>query len=158
MKTAIGVTILLAFAALCLNAQPPSDQRAAAPANLSEILAHIQESTSSASIDIGKLRIEKWKTDSEQKQQLQQIAVSLQKNIANAVPGLINDVQNSHGSVVSSFKLYHNLNVVYENLSYLADVAGGLGKKDEFEPLAADAAALESARSNLSDYIEQSAV
>src|SRR5262245_40836573 len=107
MKTAIGVTILLAFAALCLNAQAPiepaADQRAAAAANLSEILAHIQESTSSASVNIGKLRIEKWKTDSEQKQQLQQIAGSLQKNIANAVPGLINDVQNSHGSVVASF-------------------------------------------------------
>jgi hypothetical protein len=162
MRTAIGVTVLLAFAALCLNAQAPleapGDQPAQAPANLGEILAKIQQSTSSASVNIGKLRIEKWKTDSDQKQQLQQIAGSLQKNIANAVPGLINDVQNSHGSVVSSFKLYHNLNVVYENLSYLADVAGGLGKKEEFEPLAADAAALETARSNLSDYIEQTAV
>src|SRR5262249_61366351 len=94
----------------------------------------------------------------EQKQQLQQIAGSLQKNITSAVPGLINDVQNSRGSVAASFKLYHNLNVVYENLSYLADVAGGLGKKEEFEPLAADAAALEAARTRLSDYIEQSAV
>src|SRR5262249_2744116 len=94
----------------------------------------------------------------EQKQQLQQIAGSLQKNITSAVPGLINDVQNSRGSVAASFKLYHNLNVVYENLSYLADVAGGLGKKEEFEPLAASAAALESARTNLSDYIEQSAL
>ena len=62
------------------------------------------------------------------------------------------------GGVAASFKLYHNLNVVYENLNYLADVAGGLGKKEEFDPLAADCAALESARQNLSIYIEQSAV
>jgi len=165
MKTAIGVSILLAFGALCLNGQAPAEpssdqpmQAAPAPANLAEILAHIQESTNSASANIGKLRIEKWKTDSEQKQQLQQIAGSLRKNIAGAVPGLINDVQNSRGSVAASFKLYHNLNVVYENLSYLADVAGGLGKKEEFEPLAADAAALETARTHLSEYIEQSAV
>jgi len=165
MKTAIGVSILLAFGALCLSAQAPAEpssdqhtQAAPAPANLAEILAHIQESTNSASVNIGKLRIEKWKTDSEQKQQLQQIAGSLRKNIAGAVPGLINDVQNSRGSVAASFKLYHNLNVVYENLSYLADVAGGLGKKEEFEPLAADAAALEAARTHLSEYIEQSAV
>ena len=165
MKTAIGVSILLAFGALCLNGQAPAEpssdqhtQAEPAPANLAEILAHIQESTNSASVNIGKLRIEKWKTDSEQKQQLQQIAGSLRKNIAGAVPGLINDVQNSRGSVAASFKLYHNLNVVYENLSYLADVAGGLGKKEEFEPLAADAAALEAARTHLSEYIEQSAV
>ena len=78
------------------------------------------------------------KTDAEQKQQLQHIAESLQKSIANAVPVLVTNVQSSKGSVSTTFKLYHNLNVIYENLNYLADVAGGLGKKEEFDPLAAD--------------------
>lgn len=167
MKTAVGVSILLAFAALC-SAQSPVQsgkpqqpqqpvQVAAPPVNLDAILAQVQKATSSASVNIGHLRIEKWRTDADQKQQLQQIAEALQRNIATALPGLMNDVQTSKGGVLASFKLYHNLNVVYENLSYLADVTGSLGKKEEFEPLAQDAQSLESARSNLSTYIEQTA-
>jgi hypothetical protein len=81
----------------------------------------------------------------------------LQKSIANAVPALVTNVQSSNGSVSATFKLYHNLNVIYENLNYLADVAGGLGKKEEFDPLAADCAALETARQSLSIYITESA-
>ncbi|HZS29345.1 MAG TPA: hypothetical protein VFB76_19125 [Candidatus Angelobacter sp.] len=167
MKTAVGVSILLAFAALC-SAQSPVQsgkpqqpqqpvQVMGPPVNLDAILAQVQKATSSASVNIGHLRIEKWRTDADQKQQLQQIAEALQRNIATALPGLMNDVQTSKGGVLASFKLYHNLNVVYENLSYLADVTGSLGKKEEFEPLAQDAQSLESARSNLSTYIEQTA-
>src|SRR5205807_4842277 len=105
--------------------------------------------------DIGKLRIEKWKTDSSQKQQMQQVADSLQRNITSAVPGLISDVRNSQGSVSKTFKLYHNINVVYEFLSSLAEAAGAFGKKEEYEPLAGDASALDDARQKLSAYIEQ---
>jgi hypothetical protein len=126
-----------------------------AAVDLNAVLLQIQQATSSANADIGKLRIEKWKTDSEQKKQLLQIADSVQKNITNAVPGLINDVQTSKGSVLTSFKLYDNLNILYEFFSGLADAAGSLGKREEYEPLAADAAALDTARRNLSTYIEQ---
>jgi hypothetical protein len=173
MKTAlIAVTIFLFSAGYATNAesqslsqtqshaaQPPQGMPTAQPAaNLNAVLVQIQQATSSTTLDIGRLRVEKWRTDSDQKQQLQHIAESLQKSIANALPVLITDVETSRGGVAASFKLYHNLNVVYENLNYLADVAGGLGKKEEFDPLAADCAALESARQNLSIYIEQSAV
>jgi hypothetical protein len=127
------------------------------PANINTILTAVQQATNSASVDIGKLRVERWKTDPDQKQQLQHIGDSLQKSIANAVPALVADVQSSRGGVSASFKLYHNLNVIYENLNYLADVAGGLGKKEEFEPLSADCAALETARQSLSIYITESA-
>jgi hypothetical protein len=125
--------------------------------NLNAVLLQVQQSTNSASVDIGKLRVDRWKTDPDQKQQLQHIGESLQKSIANAVPALVTNVQSSKGSVSATFKLYHNLNVIYENLNYLADVAGGLGKKEEFDPLAADCAALETARQSLSIYISESA-
>src|SRR5258708_39779718 len=125
--------------------------------DLNAILLQVQQATSSASVNIGRLRIEKWKTDSQQKQQMQQVADSLQKNIANAVPGLINDVQSSRGGVLASFKLYHNVNVVYEFLSSMAEAAGAYGKKEEYQPLEGDAAALATARQNLSIYREQAA-
>ncbi len=166
MKTALAAIIIQLFCAGSgAMAQPqtqaaPNPQNQAAPQtpDLNAIVLQIQKATSSASVDIGKLRIEKWKTDSGQRQQLQQVADSLQKNIANAVPGLVNDVQSSRGGVVASFKLYHNVNVLYEFLSSLADAAGGLGKREEYEPLATDAAALDTARQNLSTYIEEAAL
>jgi len=127
------------------------------PTDLNTILLQVQKATSSANVNLGKLRIEKWKTDSQQKQQMQQVADSLQKNITNAVPGLISDVQTSRGGVLASFKLYHNLNVVYEFLSSMAEAAGAYGKKEEYQPLEGDATALDTVRQNLSTYIEQAA-
>jgi len=125
------------------------------PTDLNTILLQVQKATSSANVNLGKLRIEKWKTDSQQKQQMQQVADSLQKNITNAVPGLISDVQTSRGGVLASFKLYHNLNVVYEFLSSMAEAAGAYGKREEYQPLEGDATALDTVRQNLSIYIEQ---
>jgi hypothetical protein len=169
MKTAFTALVVLLLIAgygakLPGQSQPATPQRIpavspvpAAATNVNSILTAVQQATNSASVDIGKLRVERWKTDADQKQQLQHIGDSLQKSIANAIPALMADVQSSRGGVSASFKLYHNLNVIYENLNYLADVAGGLGKKEEFEPLAADCAALETARQNLSIYITESA-
>jgi hypothetical protein len=146
----IGLLLMpgIVFAA---QAQP------AQQSDLNQIVAQIERVAMSTNGDIAKLRIDKWKTDSQQRQQLQKVSDSLQRNITDAVPGLIADVQNTHGSVSSSFKLYHNLNVVYEFLSSLADAAGALGKREEYEPLAQDAAALDAVRSSLSGYIEQTA-
>jgi hypothetical protein len=164
MKMATAAIIVLSLftgSSMVAQTQAPANPRLQAepqPADLNAIVLEIQKATSTANVNIGKLRIERWKTDSGQKQQLQQVADSLQKNIANAVPGLVNDVQSSHGGVAASFKLYHNLNVLYEFLSSLADAAGGLGKREEYEPLANDAAALDTARQNLSIYIEQASV
>lgn len=129
----------------------------AQPTDLNQIVAQIERVAMDTNGNIAKLRIDKWKTDSQQRQQLQKVAESLQRNITDAVPGLIADVQTSHGSVSSTFKLYHNLNVVYEFLSSLADAAGAVGKREEYEPLAQDAADLDAVRSSLSNYIEQMA-
>jgi hypothetical protein len=163
MKTAKAlVFVLICSAALGAMAQTqapanPQLQTTSQAGDLNAIIQQVQQATSSASVNIGKLRIEKWKTDSQQKQQMQQVADSLQKNIANAVPGLIGDVQNTRGGVLASFKLYHNVNVLYEFLSSMAEAAGAFGKREEYQPLEGDAAALDTARQNLSIYIEQAA-
>lgn len=153
MKKILVLIGLLLASEVVFQAQAQSAQTA----NLNQVVAQIERVAMATNGDIAKLRIEKWKTDSQQRQQLEKVADSLQRNITDAVPGLIADVQNSRGSVSSTFKLYHNLNVVYEFLSSLADAAGALGKKEEYEPLAQDAAALDAVRSSLSSYIEQTA-
>lgn len=153
MRRILVLVGLLLTPAVIFAAQAQPAQRS----DLNEVVAQIERVAMATNGDIAKLRIDKWKTDGAQRQQLQKVADSLQRNITDAVPGLIADVQNTHGSVSSSFKLYHNLNVVYEFLSSLADAAGAIGKKEEYEPLAQDAAALDAVRSSLSSYIEQTA-
>jgi hypothetical protein len=141
---------------------PPSQNAAqtsgqAAGQGLSAILAALQRTTQAANLDVSRLRIEKWKADNADKQQMQQIAGSLQKNLTMAVPSLINDAQASPASVSKAFKLYHNINLVYEYLNNLSDAAAVYGKKDEYQPLAGDVSSLDNARKSLSDYIEQAA-
>jgi hypothetical protein len=135
----------------------PSAEATSMPPSLDIILTEVQQAAQSANVDIARLKIDKWKGDSTERAQQQQVADSLHKNIAYAIPDLISDVRSSHGSVSSTFKLYHNINVVYEYLSQLTDAAAGMGKKEEFEPLNNDAAALDRARQHLSSYIEQAA-
>ncbi|HEY2235991.1 MAG TPA: hypothetical protein VGK01_21140, partial [Candidatus Angelobacter sp.] len=138
MKSARAVIVILitclGLGAMGQQAPMPQPAQDTPQTDLNTILLQIQKATSSANVNLGKLRIEKWKTDSQEKQQMQQVADSLQKNIANAVPGLVSDVQTSRGGVLASFKLYHNLNVVYEFLSSMAEAAGAYGKKEEYQP------------------------
>lgn len=164
MKSVLAIAVFLLGATYGVAAQsqgntPQQRAQTTLPAtSLNAILAQIQQAVQATNTDISRLRIDKWKTDGDQKQQLRQVADSLQRNITNAVPGLISDVQASSGNVSTTFKLYHNLNVLYEFLIYMADAAGSLGKKEEYEPLASDASALDSARQALSTYIEQAAL
>ena len=162
MKVPLAAIVIVSLA-VSLTAQtrstaqatpPPQPAQPAGP-NLNSILADIQRVSLSTNGDLSKLRIERWKTDSGEKQQMQQVVNSLQRNINAAIPGLISDAQAAPGSVARTFKLYHNLNVVYEFLNSIAEAAGAFGRKEEYEPLAADAAALDTARQNLSSYIEQ---
>ncbi|HEU5415514.1 MAG TPA: hypothetical protein VFW31_17235 [Candidatus Angelobacter sp.] len=174
MKKALATVTLVCLMAIAATAQPRGGPQVRQPvqppqqtqpptnatpvqANLNLIIEQIQKAALSTNGDLGKLRIEKWKTDNDQRDQLQKMADSIQRNVTYAIPGLINDVENSRGSMSATFKLYHNITIVYEYLSSLTDAAGVLGKREEYQPLANDAAALDSARQNLSTYIEQTA-
>jgi hypothetical protein len=165
MKTALAVMVIisLSLGLAAQTARQPATARPAQPAAqssdpaLNAILSDLQRVSQATNADIGKLRIEKWKADSSQKQQMQQVADSLQKNITQAMPGLISEVQATPASVLQAFKLYHNVTVLYEFLDSLAQAAGEYGKKEEYEPLNNDASSLDRVRQKLSDYIDQSA-
>ena len=169
MKTVLAVIVLASLIAAvpAQTARPPAQPRpasdqpaapatAAAP-NLNAILSDLQHVSLTTNGDLAKLRIERWKADASEKQQMQQVSDSLQRNITQAVPGLISELQASPASVVKAFQLYHNLNVVYEFLSSLSEAAGAYGKREEYDPLASDASGLDRVRQQLSNYIEHSA-
>jgi hypothetical protein len=158
MKFALAVVILALSAALSSAAQTSnvSAPEPSAP-SLDSIVLEIQQAVQAADVDLARLRIEKWKAETSEKAQMQQLADSLHKNITHAVPDLVSAVRASHGGVSATFKLYHNINVVFEYLDSLTDAAGSMGRSEEYESLSRDTAALDKARQHLSTYIEQAA-
>ena len=154
MKPALTAFLLL-FPTVVLAAQDPAPGPAA---GVDPVLARIQRASQATGDDLVRLRIERWKTEPDQKAELQKIADSVRRNISTAIPDLIKEVQANKGSVSSTFKLYHNLNILYEYLNVLAESAGSFGKDEESGPLSRDATALDAARQDLSSYIEQAAV
>jgi hypothetical protein len=167
MKIALAATMFMLYWSLSAAAQsapapsvspsqrPHSTPQASTP-DLEAIIAEVERVAAAADHDIGKLQIDQWKASSELKPQMQETAEALQQHLANAIPALAGDLQAAPG-VSRAFKLYHDINMTYEFLNSLAEAAGAFGKKEEFESLAADASALDAARQNLSDYIEQAA-
>jgi hypothetical protein len=166
MKSLLSVAILVLCPTLSIAqdspaapSQPSTTAATAPPAgpSLETILAQIQQASEATKNDLSGLHIDKWKADGAQKAELNKIADSLRRNLNSAVPDLIKDVRSNHGSVSSTFKLYHNLNVVYEYLSYLTDSASALGKENEYSPLVREAGTLDTARQDLSNFVEQAA-
>jgi hypothetical protein len=179
MKTALAVIVCFSFlglAAQSLSAQKPSaGSRApavaptapvvgASPA-LSAALTNLERVSAATESDLANFRPEKrssgwksawhfWRRSNSQSQQTEQMAVSLQKNLHDAMPGLIRDAQTS-GSFAATFKLYNNLSVVCELLDALVETTKSDGKGDE--SLVNDAAAMGRIRQGLATYVEQAA-
>jgi len=57
-------------------------------------------------------------------------------------------------SLVSTFKLYRNLDALYDVLGSVVESAGAFGSKDEFQGLANDLSAIEGSRRSFADRME----
>lgn len=140
---------------------------AAAPdrPNVDAILFDLQRITVATDSDIADLDIAGWKAgwrtawlkSSSHKQEAEQVADSVRRNLKEAMPALISEVQNSRGSVSSTFKLYNDLSIVQESLDSLIASVRAFGKKGETGPLSNDYAALGRIRQDLSSYIQVTA-
>ena len=119
------------------------------------LLSRIQQETLGLSADLSKLRIEKWKTDSSTKSQATDNVESIQRNITNALPGLISAVRSAPQSLVANFKLYRNVNALYDVLANLAESAGAFGKREEYEVIAPHVAAIDDDRRAYGDLLAQ---
>jgi len=161
------IVIYLLLASSVLWAQTPSKTatastpqgnsaiRTAAPdAQLSDLLKQIQISSGKSNEDIGRLRIEKWKADAANKQQAQASADSIRRNLVNAIPDLVQRVQASPGSLNANFRLYRNLNALYDTFSALAETAGAFGPKEQYESLAADISLLDQLRRQVAERVD----
>jgi len=121
---------------------------------LNSTLSALQNAAQQTTLDLARLRVDKWKTDGGSKGQIEGNVESLMSNMANALPGMISAVRSAPTSLTANLKLYRDLNVLYDVLAPLADSAGSFGSRDEYQSLSADTQLLEANRRALADYME----
>ncbi|MGA2457867.1 MAG: hypothetical protein ABSF85_09880 [Terriglobales bacterium] len=126
------------------GAQPPVAY--ASVSELNGILTQLQKTAQSMQSDLGKVRIEKWKADGATKRQTLANVESIQRNLQSALPETIAQLNNAPEDVGVSFKLYRNLDALYDVFGAVVESAGAFGSKDEFQSLGNDMNGLESAR------------
>jgi HPt (histidine-containing phosphotransfer) domain-containing protein len=118
-------------------------------------LDRLQAAASQAALDLGHLRIDKWKADGQSKQQAQANTDSVRRNLTSALPGLIAAVRAAPQDLGAEFKLYRNLNALYDVFASLTEVTGAFGPKGDYEALAQQLVTIDSVRRNLGDALEQ---
>ena len=135
-------------------------QNAAAPAtppppDIGVTLASIEQTAYSTTAQLQATRIDKWKTESSQKQQAQQNAESLVRNLTAALPGMVAAVRTSPNSMAANFKLYRNISALYDVLLPLTESAGAFGQKGEFQALGDQLERWDHIRRSHADYLER---
>lgn len=121
---------------------------------LNNILGQLRQTAQNIETDLGKARIEKWKTDSSTKRQTQGNVESIQRNLQSALPEIMAQLNNAPEDLGASFKLYRNLDALYDVFGSVVESAGAFGSKDEFQSLSNDISSLESVRRSLGERIQ----
>jgi hypothetical protein len=139
--------IFLASFALPLAAQQPVSDP-------SPTLGSLEQTAHTAVSDVSRLRIDKWKTDGGTKRNAQSDSDSIQRNMSAALPELISNVRTAPQDLNANFKLYRNLNVLYEYFSRFTENVGAFGNRDDFDALARDLDGIDSARRAMADRLD----
>lgn len=156
----LALRVLVAAQNQPLAAPAQGNASSVAQANspdVAPLLAKIEQETQGLNAEVGKLRIDKWKVDSATRLQASENASSIQRNISAALPELISAVRSAPQSLAANFKLYRNLNALYDVVSGLGESVGAFGKREEFDAIAPHVAALDDSRRSYADYVQQMA-
>ena len=122
---------------------------------LNGILSQLKTTASSMQADVEKMRIEKWKTDSSNKRQTQANVDSIRRNLQSALPEIMGQVSASPEDLAASFRLYRNLDALYDVFGSVVENAGAFGSKDEFQSLSNDMNGLESGRRAIGERMQR---
>src|ERR1700678_3187497 len=97
----------------------------ASVSQLNGLLAQLEATSQSTQGDLAKLRIERWKTDAASKKQALGNVDSIQRNLQNALPAMIAQLRNAPEDLPATFKLYRNLDALYDVMGSVVESAGG---------------------------------
>lgn len=121
---------------------------------LNVLLSQVEHVSQSTQADFARIRIEKWKTDANTKRTTEEDVGSIQRNLQSALPEIVTQLRSSPEDLATSFKLYRNLDALYDVFGSVVESAGAFGPRDDFQSLQEDLAGLERARRSLADRME----
>ncbi len=155
----VGTLLAMAYAAYAQTAaQPVNDAPPpvayASASEVNNILGQVRQTAQKMDGDLAKARVEKWKADSGIKSEIQHNVDSVRRNLQEALPEMITQLSNSPEDLAASFKLYRNLDALYDVFGQVVESAGAFGSKDEYQNLSNDMSALQSARRSLGDRMQ----
>jgi len=133
------------------QAQPVSY---ASVTQLNGLLSQLETVSKNTQTDLSKLRIEKWKMNGSDKKQALGYVDSIQRNLQGALPEIIAQLRNGPEDLSATFKLYRNLDALYDVLNTVVEGAQSFGGKDDTQSLANDLNEFEGSRRQLAERIE----
>lgn len=155
------VVICCTTASLLFAQAEPPKQNAPSPVpyasvnELNGLLAQLDQASQATQADLSRLRVEKWKMDGGYKRQTEGNVESIQRNLKEALPEIVGQLRNSPEDLGGTFKLYRNLDALYDVLGSVAESAGAFGSKDEFQSLSNDLNSFERIRRAFADRMEK---
>lgn len=127
----------------------------AAPAtNLGQ---RVEASVQNLRASVQTLTPDQWKTSKDEKQELTAAQQSLQRNLSEAVPGLLQTWNRAPQNLSEAFRLYRDLDVVYQVTSRLAASAGQHAPTGQARTILASTDQLKQTLQQLGDYIQATA-
>jgi len=121
---------------------------------LNNILGQLRQTSQNLQADLSRMRIDKWKTDSSTKRQAQANSESIQRNLQSALPEIVAQLNNAPEDMAATFKLYRNLDALYDVGGSVTESAGAFGSKDDFQSLSNDLNSLENIRRSLGERLQ----
>lgn len=121
---------------------------------LNGLLAQLEATSKTTQGDLTKLRIDRWKTDSGSKKQALGNVDSIQRNLQNALPEMLAQLRNAPEDLPATFKLYRNLDALYDVVGSVVESTGAFGSKDDFQALSNDLTSFEGTRKQLAQRME----
>jgi hypothetical protein len=121
---------------------------------LNGLLAQLEATSKNAQTDLVNLKVEHWKTANSYKRQALANVESIQRNLQGALPTIIGQLRSSPEDLSGTFKLYRNLDALYDVLGSVVEGAGAFGSKDEMQALSNDLNAFENTRKQMAERIE----
>jgi hypothetical protein len=145
-----------------LAANPPSGEGGgqAAPVSyasvtqLNTMLGQLDAASKDTQSDLAKLRIDRWRTDNSSKRQTLANVDSIQRNLQSALPEIMGQLRSAPEDVPASFRLYRNLDALYDVLGSVVESVGAFGSKNDFQALANDLNSFEGTRKQLAERID----
>jgi hypothetical protein len=118
------------------------------------LLAQLDATSKTTQADLTKLRIERWKTDASTKKQALGNVDSIQRNLQNALPEMLAQLRSAPEDLPATFKLYRNLDALYDVVGSVVESTGAFGSKDDFQSLSNDLNSFEGTRKQLAERLE----